>query len=114
MGTTLSNNQIVSGYDGVLAAGANDALTGNTIVAGGSQSGVILYAQNATIENNTISAPGQWAMRLLSGSGGSVSGNTLQSSSIGVIFSTGVANATFSNNTFVADTYAFNGNESNV
>ena len=114
VGTKLSNNQIVSGNDGVLAAGANDTLTGNTIVAGDSQSGVILYAQNTTVENNTISAAGQWAMRLLNGSGGVISGNTLQSSSSGVIFSSGVANATFSSNTFVSDTYAFNGNESNV
>jgi len=114
VGTKLSNNQIVSGLHGVLAAGANDTLTGNMIVAGGSQSGVVLYAQNTTVENNTISAPGQWAMRLLNGSGGTISGNTLQSSSSGVIFSSGVANATFSNNAFIADTYAFNGNESNV
>jgi hypothetical protein len=114
VGTTLSNNQIVSGYYGVLAAGANDTLTGNTIVAGGSNSGVILYAPNTTIEGNTISAPGQWAIRLLNGSGGTVSGNTIQHSSIGVVFSTGVANATFSNNAFISDSQAFNGNFSTV
>jgi parallel beta-helix repeat protein len=114
VGTTLSNNQIVSGGNGVLAAGANDTLTGNSIVAGGSNSGVVLYAAGTTITGNTISAPGQWGIRLLNGSGGTVSGNTIQNSSTGVIFSTGVANATFSNNAFVSDTAAFNGDASTV
>ncbi|MGA2653308.1 MAG: FG-GAP-like repeat-containing protein [Terracidiphilus sp.] len=114
VGTTLSSNQIAAGYDGVLAEGAGVTLTGNTIVAGGSRSGITLYSPNTTIENNTISAPSQWAMRLLNGSGGVISGNTVKSSSIGVLFSTGVANATFSNNSFVSDNQGFNGDDSTV